>query len=156
MGDRAANLLRAVELILAAGLNIKSLSSIYETDPVDYLDQPPFLNMVALVSGHNLPPPLDLLAICLKIETDLGRDRLIPKGPRVIDLDLLIYDDLICEDRSADLDLILPHPRLHERRFVLVPLLELLPAGIHPKLQMSYNELLENLRAPGEVRLYRS
>ena len=153
LGDRAANLLRAVDRLLAADINLSRLSNIYETDPVDYLDQPAFLNMVGLVSG-NLPPARVLLSICLKIESDLGRDRIIPKGPRLIDLDLLIYDDLTIEDRSADLDLILPHPRLHERRFVLVPLVELLPQGVHPKLQIGYNDLLEQLQSPGRVARY--
>jgi 2-amino-4-hydroxy-6-hydroxymethyldihydropteridine diphosphokinase len=155
LGDRAAYLLRAVERILSAGIEVSRLSDIYETDPIDYLDQPSFLNMVAILSGARLPSAPDLLSICLKIEVDLGRDRAIPKGPRVIDLDLLIYDDLICEDRSSDLDLILPHPRLHERRFVLVPLVELLPAGIHPKLRKSYSRLLEDLGEGGGVVRYR-
>ena len=158
LGDRAANLLRAVERLIAAEIDILRLSSIYETDPVDYLDQPVFLNMVALVGGSRLPDPKDLLAICLKIESDLGRDRIIPKGPRLIDLDLLIYDDLI-EDPIADQRStgapILPHPRMHERRFVLVPLVELLPEGIHPKLRLSYKTLLDGLLVKDGVALYR-
>jgi 2-amino-4-hydroxy-6-hydroxymethyldihydropteridine diphosphokinase len=154
LGDRAAYLLRAVERLLARAIPVVKLSSIYETEPVDFLDQSPFLNMAALVQGPRLPVPRDLLSICLKIEADLGRDRLMPKGPRGIDLDLLIYDDLIIEDRSPDLDLILPHPRMHERRFVLVPLVELLPEGMHPLFRTSYSVLLSNLQSPGRVELY--
>jgi 2-amino-4-hydroxy-6-hydroxymethyldihydropteridine diphosphokinase len=153
LGDRAAYLLRALGALIAVGLTISQLSQIYETDPVDYLDQPPFLNMVAVVSGPDLPPPPDLLAICLKIETDLGRDRLVPKGPRCIDLDLLL--DLICEDRSGDLDLILPHPRMHQRRFVLAPLVELMPERCHPISQLPYKALLTQLSTPGKAAPYR-
>jgi 2-amino-4-hydroxy-6-hydroxymethyldihydropteridine diphosphokinase len=154
LGDRAANLLRAIERLLACHIPVSRLSNIYETEPVDYLEQPAFLNMVALLRDAHLPPPRDLLSICLKIEADLGRDRQIPKGPRLIDLDLLIYDDLIFEDRSPDLDLILPHPRMHERRFVLAPLAELLPEEKHPLLQTSYRVLLNDLQSPGQVWLY--
>ena len=157
LGDRAANILRAVERLLASRINLSRLSNIYETDPVDYLDQPAFLNMVGIVTG-SLPSPIDLLSICLKIESDLGRDRIIPKGPRLIDLDLLIYDDLVLEDRasarSGDLDLILPHPRMHERRFVLVPLVELMPLGVHPRLEIGYSALLERLPVTGKVVRY--
>jgi len=156
LGDRAAYLLRAIERLLACGIPVSRLSSIYETEPVDYLEQPSFLNMAALLKDSRLPAPRDLLSICLKIEADLGRDRQIPKGPRVIDLDLLIYDDLIIEDRSADLDLILPHPRMHERRFVLAPLVELVPEDKHPLLQTSYRTLLNNLQSPGRIWLYSS
>ncbi|MEW6730296.1 MAG: 2-amino-4-hydroxy-6-hydroxymethyldihydropteridine diphosphokinase [Acidobacteriota bacterium] len=152
LGDRAAYLLRAITALIAAGIRLVNLSSIYETEPVDYLDQPSFLNMIA-IAADPLPDPQDLLSICLKIEADLGRDREITKGPRVIDLDLLIYDDLISEDRS---DLILPHPRLHNRRFVLMPLAELLPHALHPKLKISYTQLLSELRLPGKVFRYRS
>jgi 2-amino-4-hydroxy-6-hydroxymethyldihydropteridine diphosphokinase len=154
LGDRAAYLLRSIERLTALGVPVTRISRIYESEPVDYLDQPAFLNMVLLAEDLRLPPPKDLLSICLKIEKDLGRDRLIPKGPRVIDLDLLIYDDLIFKDRSDDLDLILPHPRMHERGFVLQPLAELIPQELHPVLNVTYSALLERLQLFGKITLY--
>ncbi len=152
LGDRAANLLRATARLLP--FKLVKLSNIYETAAVDYLDQPVFLNMVALLVDQKLPPPLDLLRICLQIENDLGRKRTINKGPRTIDLDLLIYDDLIIDQSNNDPALILPHPRLHTRRFVLTPLAELLPTAVHPQLQLSYQHLLAKLNSTDAVSRY--
>lgn len=137
MGDRAGYLLRAVRAMLDAGLRVVRLSSVYETAPVDYIAQPSFLNMVAELGGA-LPSPEQLLARLLRIEYALGRRREIPRGPRTVDLDLLLYGDV----QSTTDFLTLPHPRLHLRRFVLVPLVELAPAATHPTLQKTYAELL--------------
>src|SRR5215212_7132338 len=116
LGDRAAYLLLAVRGILDAGLDVIRLSSIYETEAVDYEDQPPFLNMIAEVRGSTLPAPDQMMARLLRIEYALGRSRDVPKGPRTIDLDLLIF-----KDYQSDTEfLTLPHPRLSARRFVLV------------------------------------
>lgn len=124
--------------MLDAGLDVIRLSSIYETEPVEYEDQPAFLNMVAELRGSTLPTPEQMMARLLRIEYALGRKRDIPMGPRTIDLDLLIFKDQQLESEF----LTVPHPRLALRRFVLVPLNELAPALIHPVLGKSMGELL--------------
>ena len=142
LGDRAAHLLLGVRGMLDAGLDVIRLSSIYETDAVDYEDQPPFLNMVAELRGSTLPAPDQLMARLLRIEYALGRTREVPKGPRIIDLDLLIFKDHLSDTEF----LTLPHPRLPARRFVLVPLTELAPNLIHPVLGKSVSELLSQTK----------
>lgn len=138
VGDRAGYLLLAVRGMLDAGLDVIRLSSIYETEAVEYEKQPAFLNMVAEVRGSTLLSPEQMLARMLRIEYALGRTREIHMGPRTIDLDLLIFKDQQMETEF----LILPHPRLALRRFVLVPLNELAPGLIHPVLGKSISELL--------------
>ena len=138
LGDRAGYLLLAVRGMLDAGLDVIRLSSIYETEPVEYENQPAFLNMVAEVRGSMLPSPEQMMARLLRIEYALGRTRDIHMGPRTIDLDLLIFKDRQLETEF----LTLPHPRLALRRFVLVPLNELVPTLVHPVLGKSIGELL--------------
>jgi 2-amino-4-hydroxy-6-hydroxymethyldihydropteridine diphosphokinase len=147
LGDRAGYLLLAVRGMLDAGLDVIRLSSIYETSPVGNEDQPAFLNLVAELRGPTLPAPDQLLARLLRIEYALGRTRDIPQGPRTIDLDLLIVKD----ERVNTEFLTLPHPRLHLRRFVLVPLNELVPNLVHPVLKKPIHELLEHTTDPGKV-----
>ena len=138
LGDRAGYLLLAVRGMLDAGLEVIRLSGIYETEPVEYENQPPFLNMVAELSGSTLPSPEQMLARMLRIEYALGRTRDIPLGPRTIDLDLLIY-----KNQRVDTEFLkVPHPRMSSRKFVLVPLNELVPSLIHPVLGKSIAELL--------------
>ena len=138
LGDRAGYLLLAVRGMLDAGLDVIRLSSIYETEPVEYEQQPPFLNMVAELRGPTLPSPEQTLARLLRIEYALGRTRDVRMGPRTIDLDLLIFKDQQVETEF----LTVPHPRLAARRFVLVPLNELVPGLIHPVLKKPISELL--------------
>jgi 2-amino-4-hydroxy-6-hydroxymethyldihydropteridine diphosphokinase len=138
LGDRAGYLLLAVRGMLDAGLDVIRLSSIYETEPVEYEQQPPFLNMVAELRGSTLPSPEQTLARLLRIEYALGRTRDIRMGPRTIDLDLLIFKDQQVETEF----LTVPHPRLAARRFVLIPLNELVPDLVHPVLQKPIRELL--------------
>jgi len=152
LGDRAANLLRAVSAFVAADFDLIAVSSIYETEPVDYLDQPQFLNMVAAVAGRL--EPFSLLNFCLEIEMRLGRRRTIPRGQRTIDIDLLMLDDLIIDDKRNGIDLTLPHPRMHLRRFVLAPISEIAPDLEHPVLHMKMSRLLDNLDDPAAVRLF--
>ncbi|HEY5446662.1 MAG TPA: 2-amino-4-hydroxy-6-hydroxymethyldihydropteridine diphosphokinase, partial [Pyrinomonadaceae bacterium] len=140
LGDRAGYLLLAVRGMFAAGLDVIRLSSIYETQPVEYTNQPTFLNMVAELRGTTLPPPEQMLARMLRIEFALGRIRDVHMGPRTIDLDLLIYRD---ELRNTEF-LRLPHPRMHLRRFVLEPLNELVPTLEHPVLKQTIGGLLES------------
>ena len=138
LGDRAGYLLLAVRGMLDAGLDVIRLSSIYETEPVEYENQPAFLNMVAELRGSTLPSPEQMLARLLRIEYALGRTRDIHLGPRTIDLDLLIFKDQQLESEF----LTVPHPRIALRRFVLVPLNELVPSLVHPVLRKSISELL--------------
>ncbi|HJS23107.1 MAG TPA: 2-amino-4-hydroxy-6-hydroxymethyldihydropteridine diphosphokinase [Pyrinomonadaceae bacterium] len=138
LGDRAGYLLLAVRGMLDAGLDVIRLSSIYETEPVEYENQPAFLNMVAELRGATLPSPEQMMARLLRIEYALRRTRDIHMGPRTIDLDLLIFKDQQLETEF----LTLPHPRLALRRFVLVPLNELVPSLVHPVLGKSISELL--------------
>jgi 2-amino-4-hydroxy-6-hydroxymethyldihydropteridine diphosphokinase len=138
LGDRPGNLLLAVRGMMEAAMCVTRLSSIYETEPVSELEQPPFLNMVAEI-GTPLPAPEQVMARLLRIEYLLGRVRDLKDGPRTIDLDLLLYGDV-----HSDTEFLrLPHPRLHERRFVLEPLVEVAPNLIHPTLKCSCGELLE-------------
>jgi len=151
LGDRAGYLLLAVRGMLHAGLDVIRLSSIYETEPVEYEDQPAFLNMVAELRGSTLASPEQALARLLRIEYALGRTRDVPMGPRTIDLDLLIFKD----ERSDTEFLQLPHPRLAARRFVLVPLNELVPSLIHPVLGKSITELLAATKDHSTVARWR-
>jgi 2-amino-4-hydroxy-6-hydroxymethyldihydropteridine diphosphokinase len=130
LGDREATLRRAVELLGARpGVDVVAVSSFRETDPVGYLDQPRFVNAAAALEAELGPG--DLLDVLLAVERDLGRTREGPRfGPRTIDLDLLLFGDLRLEEPG----LTLPHPRLHERRFVLEPLAELAPDLVVPGL----------------------
>ena len=111
--------------------------------------QPLFLNMVAELSGV-LPPPEHVLARLLRIEYALGRRRSAPHGPRTIDLDLLLYGD---EQRRTEF-LTLPHPRLHLRRFVLTPLVELIPRKEHPVLHQTFSQLLATTEDKAEVKVW--
>ncbi|HET7286348.1 MAG TPA: 2-amino-4-hydroxy-6-hydroxymethyldihydropteridine diphosphokinase, partial [Pyrinomonadaceae bacterium] len=138
LGDRAGYLLLAVRGMLDAGLDVIRLSSIYETEPVECEDQPAFLNMVAELRGSTLPQPEQMLARLLRIEYALGRTRDVRLGPRTIDLDLLIFKDEQIESEF----LTVPHPRIAARRFVLVPLNELVPNLVHPVLGKPISELL--------------
>jgi 2-amino-4-hydroxy-6-hydroxymethyldihydropteridine diphosphokinase len=130
LGDREATIRRAVELLSAApGVSLVGVSTLRETDPVGYLDQPPFLNGAAAVETELAPP--ELLAVLLEIERELGRRRDGARfGPRTIDLDLLVVDGYVADEPG----LTVPHPRLHERRFALEPLAELDPALVVPGL----------------------
>jgi 2-amino-4-hydroxy-6-hydroxymethyldihydropteridine diphosphokinase len=137
LGDRAGNLLLGVRGMIEAGLSASRLSSIYETEPVDVLEQPSFLNMVAEL-GPGIFTPEQVLARLLRVEYALGRRRDTQRGPRNIDLDLLLFGT---QQRETEF-LTLPHPRLHLRRFVLVPLAELAPSLVHPILGTTLIEIL--------------
>jgi 2-amino-4-hydroxy-6-hydroxymethyldihydropteridine diphosphokinase len=128
LGDREATLRRALELLGAEpGIEVVAVSSIRETDPVDYLDQPRFLNAAVAVDTPLAPRPL--LERLLAVERTLGRERTGPRfGPRTIDLDLLLYGDAVVDEPGLKV----PHPRLHERRFALEPLADLDSALVVP------------------------
>lgn len=120
LGDRRENLLAALRLLQAKpGVRVSEVSSLYESEPWGFLEQPPFLNMVALVITER--DPRGMLEACREVEDALGRVRDVRWGPRVIDVDILLYDDLEWDEE----DLVIPHPLMHERDFVTVPLAEL-------------------------------
>ena len=147
LGDRAGNLLLAVRGMMEASLCITRLSSVYETEPVSEIKQPSFLNMVAEV-GNPLPTPEQVMARLLRIEFVLGRTREAKDGPRTIDLDLLLYGDI---EKNTQF-LILPHPRLHQRRFVLEPLAEIAPHLLHPIFKSTAVELLKSSEDSSAVK----
>jgi 2-amino-4-hydroxy-6-hydroxymethyldihydropteridine diphosphokinase len=149
IGDREVNLRAAILALGSGGVNILRESPVYETEPVDYLDQGWFLNQV--VEAELNLTPRKLLALNAKIEREMGRVRDVPKGPRTIDIDILFFDEVVIQ--TADLEI--PHPRIAERRFVLAPLAELAPSLRHPVTGHSVLEMLENA-PPAVVRLLHS
>jgi 2-amino-4-hydroxy-6-hydroxymethyldihydropteridine diphosphokinase len=151
LGDRAGYLLLALRGVLDARLVIKRTSAIYETDPVAEVIQPTFLNMVAELDGETVLNPEQVMARLLRIEYALGRTREIPNGPRTIDLDLLLYKN---EKRDTEF-LRLPHPCIHERRFVLVLLAEIAPELVHPTQKKTIAQLLKEVDDDSAVRRWR-
>lgn len=141
LGDRKANLAEA-RYHLCKHFKLISESRIYESPAIDYLNQPDFYNQVLEFYTPVITPEavMDLL---LQIEKDLGRNRLIPKGPRIIDLDILFYDEIVCHDEK----LTLPHPRLFERSFVVLPLSEL-PGFSKLKSKYPFKFIFDNSASP--------
>jgi 2-amino-4-hydroxy-6-hydroxymethyldihydropteridine diphosphokinase len=135
LGDRLANLKRAVAA-LTPQMEVKAKSHVYETPPWGFEDQPRFLNQVIKVNTYLTPE--SLLKHLKRLEVALGRKATFPNGPRLIDIDILFYDDLVLDTPS----LVIPHPRLHERGFVLLPLMDIAPDLVHPVLRKSVRELL--------------
>jgi 2-amino-4-hydroxy-6-hydroxymethyldihydropteridine diphosphokinase len=134
MGNQEQNLASARRIISAhGGLTIVKKSSIIETKPVDYLNQPPFLNQIVIIATDMTPR--DLLSFFKTSEADMGRKKTIPKGPRVIDIDILLYDDIIL---VTD-DLVIPHPEIKNRPFILQHLHELSPDMIDPITKKPFN-----------------
>ena len=148
LGDRAGNLLLAVRCLLEASLAIHKLSAIYETEPIEVEeDHQPYLNMVAEINVTNVSPT-QMMARMLRIEYLLGRREKNLKKPRTVDLDLLLYGKF----ESYTEFLTLPHPRMHERKFVLVPLEEIAPHLVHPVLEKNVQEILAELNDDSEVK----
>ena len=142
LGDREKNLGAAI-LLLSSFISVQKISPIYETEPWGFKDQPSFFNQV--LEGLTRFKPVTLLKRLKSIEKKLGRKPGIRYGPRLIDLDILFYDDLILDEPG----LAIPHPRLHERSFVLVPLENIAPCLVHPVLNQTIHELLQKVDGTG-------
>lgn len=147
LGDRAGNLLLAVRGLLEASMQVHRLSAIYETEPVGVEHADNYLNMVAEVFVANITPA-QMLARMIRIEYLLGRRNKFENAPRTVDLDLLFYGEVQTDTPF----LTLPHPRLQERRFVLVPMAELTPHFVHPVFHKTVQELLAELGGDHKVR----
>lgn len=139
IGNRLEFLQEAVGLLKETKqIEVKRISSVYETDPVGYVDQAAFLNIV--VELETLYSPHELLKKCNQIEDLLGRKRLVRWGPRTVDLDILLYN----EENMKTEDLIIPHPRMTERGFVLVPLVEINSALVHPSTKQAFSNIVHD------------
>ena len=149
VGDRVAHLRDAIARLESIG-RVVSVSSFYETEPVEVTDQPWFLNCA--VGLETALTAEQLMAELLQIEQEMGRRRIQKKGPRTIDIDILLFDDLILDSP----DVTIPHPAMQERRFVLEPLAEIATEARHPGMKKTIRELLEELPAGQSVRRAKS
>jgi 2-amino-4-hydroxy-6-hydroxymethyldihydropteridine diphosphokinase len=145
IGDRAGNLHTSIDRLRDFG-ELVAISSFYETEPVEFTAQAWFLNCA--VTFSTVKTPQEILAGILDIERQLGRQRGQEKGPRVIDIDIVLFDDLIVEDPGLKI----PHPAMHERRFVLEPLTEIAPDAYHPVFKRTIRDLRDALKPGQEVR----
>jgi len=139
LGNREENCEKAISFLEQNGIKVINRSSLYETEPWGVKDQPKFINMAVEVETHLKPE--ELLKTIKKIEKDLGRSEVIRWGPRVIDLDILFYNDLILKTHKLEI----PHPGTYDRDFVLRPLAEIAPHKIHPVLKKGVKELIEDV-----------
>jgi 2-amino-4-hydroxy-6-hydroxymethyldihydropteridine diphosphokinase len=144
LGNRRKNCNRAVKLLEEKGIVVKKRSSVYETEPWGVKEQPLFLNMA--VEIETALPPRKLLDIIRDIEKEVGRERTFHWGPRIIDLDILLYNNRVILERQLKI----PHPFLHRRAFVLKPLDEIAPDIMHPVLKISVHEMLQRIEHRAE------
>jgi 2-amino-4-hydroxy-6-hydroxymethyldihydropteridine diphosphokinase len=149
LGDRAAHIERALARVAEENVRIVKRSSFYETEPVEFLAQGWFLNIA--VEAETELMPRQLLRVIRNIERELGRKRIVKSGPRTIDIDILLFGMNIIN--AADLEI--PHPRMTERRFVLVPMAEIAPTLRHPALRLTMPELLAATKDRSQVRRVR-
>jgi 2-amino-4-hydroxy-6-hydroxymethyldihydropteridine diphosphokinase len=156
VGDRAAQLSDALHRLAAVG-RVAAASSFYETEPVELTEQPWFLNCA--VAFETSLTPQQLMATVLRIEKEMGRRRIQKKGPRIVDIDIVLFEDAIIndgiiDDETMDSGLTIPHPAMHQRRFVLEPLAEIAPDVLHPVFKKTIRELRDALPAGQRVRQY--
>lgn len=147
VGDRAKNLNDAIAALPDVGVEVRKVSSICETEPVDLLEQPWFLNCV--VEAQTELAALDLLHALRGIEARMGSKKLVTKGPRLLDIDILVYAGEMIDTPELQV----PHPRMHLRRFVLVPLAEIAPRIRHPRSGQSVAEMLASIPDNSQVRV---
>jgi 2-amino-4-hydroxy-6-hydroxymethyldihydropteridine diphosphokinase len=145
LGDRLGALRAALVALRSRGVELRRVSSVYDTEPVGFLEQGSFLNLAVSAGWEGSAQAL--LEHCLAVETGLGRVRQFKDGPRTIDIDILLWGNAI----FAEAGLEIPHPRLHERRFVLVPLAEIAPDAVHPVLHLTVSQLLARCGDPSRV-----
>lgn len=145
VGDRETNLREAIQRLGVLG-RIVSVSSFYETEPVEFTDQAWFLNSAVALETASEPP--QIIQKLLRIEVEMGRTRIQKKGPRSIDIDILLFGEVVMDTP----DLVIPHPAMAQRRFVLAPLAEIAPDLRHPVLKKTVREMLEDLPAGQTVR----
>jgi len=148
LGERAGNLRAAIATLAGVGVRVTKVSSLYETEPVDYLEQPWFLNCV--VEAETSLPPLDLLHALRGIEARLGSQKEFAKGPRLLDMDILLYGEETIESRQLQI----PHPRMLRRNFVLAPLAEIAPKLKHPSWAANATELFANSTDTSRVKRF--
>lgn len=149
LGDRYSNISKSIDKINERVGVVTEMSSVYETEPWGTEDNLPFLNVV--LSINTFYKPVDLLTILLKTEAETGRIRnSVKNAPRVIDIDILLYADAVIQLP----ELVIPHERMHLRRFVLIPMVELNPLLVHPLMGLSMKELLEQCTDTGWVKKY--
>lgn len=146
IGDRGTNLRAAIAALPKAGVRVGRVSSFYETEPVDYLDQPWFLNCV--VEGETVLEALPLLRRLREIETRMGSNKEFAKGPRLLDIDILLYGGETIDTP----DLQVPHPRMLQRKFVLMPLAEIAPELKHPSWMSNVKQLLRVVPDQSQIK----
>ena len=145
-GDRKKNIARALSLLQEEGVEIRKVSSLYETEPVDFASQPWFYNRIAEVQASVEPD--SLLTLIKSIEQKMGRDAQAEKKPRIIDIDIIMAEDEVIHTE----DLEIPHPRMHKRNFVLAPFAEISPDTVHPVLKRPIKEMLKESKDISAVR----
>jgi 2-amino-4-hydroxy-6-hydroxymethyldihydropteridine diphosphokinase len=146
VGDRGANLRVAIAALADAGVRVTRVSSFYETEPVDFLEQAWFLNCA--VEGETDVPAMALMRSLCGIELRMGSKKLVARGPRLIDIDILLYGSETIDTK----ELRVPHPRMHLRRFALAPLAEIAPEAVHPNLKKTVKQLLAETPDRSTVR----
>lgn len=155
LGDRVGFVQQATSLLSGdEKIKIVSTSSFYETEPWNFKTDNWFVNAVLIISTTYYPE--ELLKVCRRVETQLGRKRDEESGynDRTIDIDILFYDDKVIDEHSNGIDLTIPHPHAHERAFVLVPMLEVAPAYVHPILKKTISDIYDEIDDPESVCLY--